>query len=58
MCLNVSIDQETKGFGADLTFRVDQLSADGFRAYIVIGCFLNFLIDAVRNIEQGNLKRV
>lgn len=52
------IDQETEGFGADFTFRVDQLSEDGFSAYIVIGRFLNFLIDAVRNTEQGNLKRV
>lgn len=58
MYLNVMIDQETEGFGADFTFRVDQLSEDGFSAYIVIGRFLNFLIDAVRNTEQGNLKRV
>ena len=58
MRLNIRIDQETKGLGAAFTFRVDQMSADGFSVYIVIGRFFNFLTDAVMNTEQGSLRRV
>ena len=50
--LNARVNQENKVSGAEFAFRVDHMTADGVGAYIVTGCFLEFLANAVGGREE------
>ena len=52
--LNPRVDLQSKVSGAEFAFRVDHLNADGVGAYVVTGCFLKFLADAVGGREENH----
>lgn len=49
--LTARVDQEGKVAGAEFAFRVDHMTADGVGAYILAGCYFEFLAHAVSGRE-------